>query len=276
MIGTQLNAYRALGGGTATLLYDAAAGASAPAIVTNGSAGVFGGKVIQKADSSHTRGVIYPGGANIPSAPGPITWRIRIVPQFTGTPAAATMLMSAEGMGAFNNRTCWFYLDTSNKLEWLLADQYGKQFVNSTSGTIGTSCAATVPIEFMASWDGTTNAGAVTFSCNGVACGTSTANNAAGTWNNALCSYVYLGGSGRFPSGNNYDINEAVIYNTAQAVTYTPGSTFVTDTAFDASVYTDPGTGSVQSGTTYTFAGTSETGTLVGGKGHIGDSRGLG
>src|ERR1019366_3078820 len=50
-----------------------------------------------------------------------------------------------------------------------------------------------------------------------------------------------------------------------QTAIYTPRTAFWSISAFDGSVYTDPGITHVQTGTTYTFAGVLETGTFGGG-----------
>ncbi len=237
VIGTQLNAYRAPGGATATLLFDAGGGISTPAIITDNTSGVFQSKLIQMTHASSIRAVMWRGGANMPANSGPITIRVRIQPRFTGAPAANTVLWAAEGFGIFNSNVCWLYLDTTSKLNFLIKDQYGKTYVNvTTSAAISPTLTSGTPVEFMAAWDGTTTAGHITMSMNGVQVGTGlTASNVAAAWDPNIMNYIISGASARFTIGN-YDLNELVIYDTAENTTYAVNSDFVTDTAFDGSV----------------------------------------
>lgn len=262
VISTQLAAYRAAGGGTVNLVYDAAAGASIPAVVTDNTAGVFGNKVIQIGDNTHLRGIQYPGGANMPANAGPITVRVRIQPRFTGAPSQQCVLWAAEGFGTFNTNTCWFYLDATSKLNVLIKDVYGKTYVNVQSVAISPTLTSGTPVEFMFSWDGSTTAGKVGISMNGVQVSALTATAVAAAWDRTLINMVNWGWSARFNLAN-FDLIEGVIYDTAEAWVYTPNVTFVTDTAFDASTNTDPGVGNVRNGTAYTIAGAALTGTVV-------------
>jgi invasion protein IalB len=263
VIGTQLNAYRALGGGTATLITDTGSNSDA-AIITDNTSGVFSSRLIQLTHTTSFRAVQWPGGANLPANSGPISIRVRLVPRITGTPASDMTMWAAEGLGLFNTNTCLFHLDTANKLALLLKDTVkGTTFVAATSSAvISPTLTSGTPIEFAASWDGTTTAGHVLFFVNGVQLGTGqTATNAAAAWNRNAINYIMTGGSARFAIGN-YDINEIEVDDTALAA-YTPGAAFATDTAFDASTYTDPGIANVRSSTSYTYAGSSLTGTAA-------------
>lgn len=269
VIGSQLNAFRAAGGGTATLITDTASNSDA-AIITDATSGVFSSKLIQMTHTTSFRGVQWPGGANMPSSAGPFTVRVRIQPRFTGAPVANTVLWCAEGIGMFNTNTCWFYLDTTSKLNFLLKDTVkGTTFVNvTTSAAISPTLTSGTPVEFMAAWGGLASAGDVAISMNGVQVGTTlTATAATAAWNNAAIVYMMSGGSARFAIGN-YDLNELLTYNSKEATTYTPNSAFVTDTAFDASIYSDPTVAKVIAPTTYTFAGNLLTGTATAGGGY--------
>jgi len=265
-IGSQLDAYRAAGGGKSVLITDTGSNSDA-AIITDATSGVFSSKLIQMTHTASFRAVQWPGGANMPANSGPITIRVRIQPRITGAPGVAMVLWCAEGLGMFNTNTCWFYLDTSSKLNFLIKDTMKTTtYVNViTSAAISPTLTSGTPVEFMAAWDGTTTAGHVTISMNGVQVGTGlTATAAAAAWNRSAINYIMSGGSARFAIGN-YDLNELVIYDSAEATTYTPNSAFVTDTAFDASIYTDPGISNVKTGVAYTQAGVALTGTLAGG-----------
>ena len=238
VISTQLNAYRGLGGVTASLVYDAANGVAAPAVTTNGTTGVFGGNVISMSQATYVKGLMYPGGANMPAC-GPMSVRIRVVPQFTGTPSVAQSLWACDGFGGFNTKMCWLYWDTANKLEFLIQDQYGKQYCNATStATVTPTAVSGTPIEFMAVWDGTATAGtSVRFSCNGVELDQQTALAASGSWDNSIFKAMTVGFNSRLQL-RNFDLNELVVYNTAENHVYTVNAGFVTDTPFDGTAKT--------------------------------------
>lgn len=260
LISTSLNAQRGLGGATAKVFYDAAAGALAPVVVSDATPGVFGGKLIQLSDGARIRGLGFPFPGNFP-APGPMSIQIRIVPRFTGNPATNQMLFSCEGVGIWQSSSIWCYIGTNGSLSWTLKDQFGAAFVNRSSSVFSPTLVSGTPIEFLFVWDGTANANSVSFSCNGVIISQIAANLAATSWQVDAFSYMAVAFSNRFSLAQ-FDLNELVIYNTALSPTYTVGTTFVADTAFDAGVYTDPNFINVANGVNYTFAGVPKTGTL--------------
>lgn len=259
--GDSLTAYRGLNNTIGTQVYDPAT-TTAPAVVVDNTAGVFGSRLIQLANTSNIRGMQYLTGANFPNN-GPMTIRARVVPRFTGNPATTAILVSAEGWGIWNSNIIWLQVDATGHLGLTIKDPTGVTYCNISSSVFSPACVSGTPIEFMAVWDGTANANSVRFSCNGVSVSQHTASLAAGIgWDANAHSYLGIGYSSRFPL-TNFDINEIVIYNTAEAYVYTPNATFVTDTAFNGALYTDPGAAAVLSGTAYTQAGVAQTGALA-------------
>ncbi len=257
-----LTPYRALGDGTPVNIFDAAAGATAPAIVADATSGIINSTVIELKHATLVRGLQFRAGANIPST-GPLTIRVRLQPRFTGNPGANCMLVSAEGYGVWNSNIIWLYLDTAGHLVFVVKDPYGAVYVNITSSVFSPTVVSGTPIEFMAVWDGTNGAGGVKLSCNGASISTHTASANAAAWNPNAFAYVGIGFSSRFAIAN-IDINEVVIYNTAETYTYTPsGTTFVTDTAFNGGTNTGAGAGNIVSGATETIAGVTVAGTAV-------------
>lgn len=91
---------------------------------------------------------------------------------------------------------------------------------------------------------------------------TITASAPTGGARDTITSSSMLIGDGAIFNGGNMTVDEIVIWDSVQTPSsFGARSDYITDTAFDGLSYTDPGVANVNVGTTYTFAGSTLTGT---------------
>lgn len=261
--GTQLNAFYAsawknysrVNAGNVTLL----AGAGT---------GIFGSSLIDITNGgSNNGGVTYIGADNC-SLNGAFSMLWRINPTWTGNPATASGLVqigSADGNGfGFGIAR----ITTASKVNIVLKDTLGNTVANVDSPSAIVFTAGTL-VDIWVTWDGTTAAGALQFysALNGntaSSLGTGACSPAISTRDKASVPSITFGQNEFASTGANYKLNEFVMFDTqVDPTTYGTRIDFITASAYEGYVYTDPGIANVKNGTAYTFNGNSLTGTLA-------------
>lgn len=262
--GTSLDAYSSRRGKTPYAF--ASSGNSAPVVVTGLShASVFGGSAIDCEASANFRYLSYPGHRNVgTAAAGAMTVIVRFVPNFTGAPPSNQGLISFDtGVRDFYASYFQLILNTSGQLTMYFAkgDASGLH-VNSNTTATKTDWVAGQAYDICFSWDGTTGAGKMKFSIQGVAFDTMTplvATSFQPLHIRAL-QLGYTDDANRVTG----KYNEVLIFDSAENHVYTARTDFYTTTAFDELSNVDPGIASVKTGTGYTIAGVALTGTYTG------------
>lgn len=154
--GTQLDAYVTQGKKN---WYRASANGQVPSLVADGStAGVFGGSKID------VRGLIGPNGIGWPfignmGNTGPMSYHVRVVPTFTGNPAAVQLYGHAFGSDGSSQG---FYLrhNTNGTLNLAIRDQSQGDRVNIDFAAYSSAVAGT-PMDIVITWNGSNTANSV-------------------------------------------------------------------------------------------------------------------
>lgn len=292
--GTALDAYYARFAKSAGLVYGGST--VAPAVTALTSSGIFGNSYIAKRNNlGNQRGLIYPGFSNTWSgAPFTLLWRI--IPRWTGAPGTLMTLSTIGGYSGSGLAKIECSILTSGAFRLRMSDRnQGTLTLNDTSGTY-TSYVSGTPVDIMMSWDGTTGANAVKWSVEGTEVGTVTAGQASVQAGALLRTGIQIGCGGVDSNHADWDLNEFVIWDSAESHTYSPRSDFYTppstgegkavesmvktgQTYYDLDVFTsktgtydgsdrwtDPGESNVKTGTAYKANSTSnnKTGTYDG------------
>lgn len=292
--GTALDAYYARFAKSAGLVYGGST--VAPAVTALTSSGIFGNSYIAKRNNlGNQRGLIYPGFSNTWSG-APFTILLRIIPRWTGAPGTLMTLCTIGGYSGSGLAKIECSILTSGAFRLRMSDRnQGTLTLNDTSGTY-TSYVSGTPVDIMMSWDGTTGANAVKWSVEGTEVGTVTAGQASVQAGALLRTGIQIGCGGVDSNHADWDLNEFVIWDSAESHTYSPRSDFYTppstgegkavesmvktgQTYYDLDVFTsktgtydgsdrwtDPGESSVKTGTAYKANSTSnnKTGTYDG------------
>lgn len=257
--GTQLDAWYSTGMAKHYGL-NADNGTSSPPVVTSlGDPSVFGGQAIDLAGTGH--GIYYSGQGNSPPDSGGWAILMRIVPKWTGNPVSSVALMQ---MGSSNYYNMTWSINTSGKLVVSSTVPWGSTMISFTSSS-ALSFTTGVATDIMMSTDGTNTSGHVQFGQDGVSIGTATATNANGQNTNPQIVYpaMAFGFATGVGNGNNHYLNELVIFNNNQSVTYSARSGFWSLSTFNGTQCTDPGGSNVLSSAgNYYINGTSITPTL--------------
>lgn len=266
VIGTQLNAWRDQSGGSAVTLKNSS-GTSNVIVSSSSDTGAFGSSMLAMASTTNIRAVQYPGKSNW-SDVAAFSVLMRIIPRWTGAP-------SANEQGFFdavyptNSGAVGIYagMDTNGKPYMGIYDQYATAYMNPNTdwGTAFTGFVSGTAIDLLFVWDGTTNAAKMY--TNGTLAASLTPAAGSPTVNNQLISAITFGMCHTGGSLSDYDLNEAAIWDyalsSADITNLTARSTFLATTSFDGTAYSDPGIANVRSGTVYTVAGSSLTGTCA-------------
>ncbi len=244
--------------------------------VAGADAGALSGQSIVWAASGNAKGVSWMGRSNTPNGRA-ISVLCRFRPGYTTAPAALQGIWSlTTGSGNFCNielahRTAGnggdLVIQAKNELAALC-------FNTATFGAWAPTSGTWYDIVF--TWDGNTTANGASIYVDGVLLGQATAAAAyTASWSNQYFSEINLGTGKLNGIINAGRVDEVVIWSNVidpTAVTLESGTgaldgaarvSLVAATAFDGSTYTDPGVANVKSGTGYTYAGSSLTGTLV-------------
>lgn len=282
--GTSLTAYYARFAAS----YGLTGTGTAVALVSDNSAGIFGGSYIDMNSPSVVRGIGYPGFTNTPSGQ---TFAIlmRVIPRYTGNPASNNTYFCWGGItGSLVNSVEISHL-TTGKLRLRYTNNAQTAF--SVDTTISFAPVSGTPVDLMLSWDGSTTANAIKWSVDGVELETRTAGTALPTADQNLRTHISIG-AGPTSAISDFELNELVIFDTAESHTYTARTDFYTATNFEGMAsaaqvktgevvayttgtrtgtydgsdrYTDPGVSLVLSPTAYKFNSTTNnrTGTLI-------------
>jgi len=242
-------------------------GASTIVTATDSGTNILNSSIIQKVDSTHTRALNYPGFANWSSQKA-FSIVYRIVPRWSGQPAAAQgyFLFNGPFNGSATGPGISVAQTTAGKIQVFTQDNSWTNLINSTGTVVSTATSGTAE-EWVFVWDGTASASSFVIYKNGSSFDTITPAAGLTTRNNMLTNGLVFGLSLPGATGN-YDINELAIYDTAltsgDVSTLWARSDWISSSTFNGASYTDPGASNVQTGTSYTFAGVSETGTYDG------------
>lgn len=233
-----------------------------PAVTANANAGVFGSSVINLIPASVTKGLIYQGRLNVGAASNNGTFSVlsRIVPSQTLSPFTGAGIIE---VGSSRNPYGFAYrcgINSSGKAYVQLADLAGNLTTYTGATTINST--ANVPFDIMFTWNGTAAANAIKISKDGVEIESITSTNTcSGRIVNAM-SNIIVGSISAGPTGTKHSLNELIVWDTVESHTYSVRTDFWSQATFDGQSYTDPGIANVKNGTSYTYAGTSQTGTF--------------
>lgn len=247
---------------------------------TSGFTGEIGGSSINmNLSSGANKYLMFPGGLNLPQTPGiSVLMRCSLddLTSFMGLWNIGIGGISCPGMLQLNSTNTGALAVTQIDFSFLTG-------INNVSVAGGLSTGTLYDIVF--TWDGTTGASAANLYVNNSNIKQYTSTHG---WASIAAQFQPLLSIGGFSGTNYYKgwINEFVVWsgviNPASvscggsnvALNGNSRSAFVDCNSFDGSVYTDPGISNVKSGTSYTFAGTSQTGTLPGGPTQVMDLNG--
>lgn len=244
-------------GGKASANYLSNVYASTPAAVENfGHASVFGGQAINLIGLSDTRSLLFNSYGNWITGSNVFSALFRIVPNWTGNPAGLRRIVR---IGQANS-PAWaggllLEIQTDGKLFAVARDASDKGtllFSFTTASALSfTSGTAT---DIMIVSDGAR----VYLSQDGVEIHDAALTSTAAQLGALVGGAIWLG---PYPWDGSY--NEVVIWNTAEPHEYAARTDFISVADFDGTSATDPGIANVRSGTTYTIAGASLTGTAA-------------
>jgi hypothetical protein len=230
------------------------------AIALGADASAIGGQVLLKAHATKERCLGFIGQNNWPST-NQLAVLLRIIPRFTGNPAANVTLFQTNGDINGSPSGAKIFIDTFGRLIFNVYDQYGA-LIGALTKNSALGLVSGTAVDLFISWDGTINAGALKINVNGVTTDQGT-NGSALTARNNLAAGPLLVGPG---TNANFDLNELVIWDDAvDPLTLGLGaarSTFVTATAFDGQLIVDPGVKNVRKNVVYTLRGVNYTGSL--------------
>lgn len=260
--GTQLDAYVTQ---AKKDWYRASANGQVPALVSDAGASIFGGSKIDVRDLIGPNAICYPFIGNIGNT-GPMTLLVRVVPTFTGNPSRVNTYVYASGS---DGQSQGFYIrhNTNGTLNLSIRDRNQSDRINVDSSAYSSAVAGTA-MDIWITWDGTANANGVKFYAaqhgnTASLVSQHTASVAFGARDTYAINFICFG-LGVFGTGDFY-LNEAAIWDeVVDPTSFGARSTFITASAFEGLSYSDPGASSVKTGTSYTYAGVSNTGTYTG------------
>jgi hypothetical protein len=217
--------------------------------------------------SNTNRGMTYPARGIFSTQAFSFLMRIKI----GATTTSMGLLEWAPGPSFTSDRMTFFFSGTNTRI--ILSSETN----NSTAAQTLTSTAQSTAVwtDYVITWDGTGAAGKIILYIDGVSAGTATAPGAATNPRDAQkTDYISIGAVDNLLT-NRFLIEECVIWNYVidpTAVTLDSGTgslngaartSLVTASSFNGASYSDPGVTNVKSGTTYTYAGSTLTGTEV-------------
>jgi hypothetical protein len=262
-----LNAYRNVGA-TTTGTPIVGAGATTPVVEASAAGDVFGGQLINMHHATIARALSYriDGSA---FANNKVCFLVRFVPQWTGTNSGSTdsagngrcpLVEFSGGATASPFDLVSATLLSEGSFHLVIQNKDGQNaVVHSTTAKF--SAVSGTAVEFMVSWDGSTTAGAVKISKNGVLWETATAARAADFSAGRMSTLIV--GMSAYANVSPLKINEVVVFDTAENPVYAARSGFYTATALNGGLNTSAGAGNIRSGSTEVIAGETITGTLV-------------
>ncbi len=238
--------------------------------VTAADAGAISGNSITFAANTNFKAVTCPGRLNTPNN-RTMSVLIRFKPAYTTAPATNQGIYSIAA-GSGNVAGCDLVHNTAGNLIVTCKNESAGTSINAASAGAWAPTAGTW-YDIVFTWDGNTtaNAGKVYVDGTLIGSGITAASARTTSWNNKYMNAINIGISmnGSISNAGVYDeviIWDSVIDPTAvvldagtEALDGAGRSSPVTATAFDGSIYTDPGVNNVLSTASYTFAGTAMT-----------------
>jgi hypothetical protein len=241
--------------------------------VTTDATSLCGSSLVAGANNNR-KAIVWPARFNTPNSRN-ISILLRQRPAYSNAPTASRPAL--PGLYVGNGRLGRFEFThalTTGNINLLLINNAGSNSLNAAIGNwLPTSGTA---YDLVFTWDGTTNTNAIKFYIDGVLLGQATASAAmAAAWGNTSWSEISLGDTVAGAVWNGSSVEELVVWDTiidptSVALVSGTGSlngasrtSLVDVAAFDGSVYSNPGAANVRSGTGYTYAGVSTTGSLV-------------
>lgn len=234
------------------------------ALATSGYTGEIGNSSFNLKNSGNSQVLTWPGRNWITTPGFSILWR--------GTVEATGTFLTLIDIGLWE-QACpgRIFLNFSNTstLNLGINDYVGNTIVNNVGTASGMSTQTYYDVVLV--WDGTTGANSIKLYVNNSVIYQTTAGHAIASLPYPIPA-ITLGGAGL---GSNSYVNEFVIWSgvinpgsvlcggSSVALNGNSRTNFVDCSAFDATVFTDPGIANVANGVSYTYAGVSETGTLV-------------
>jgi hypothetical protein len=244
-----------------------------PLLVSDASAGIFGGSKLNLGDGVGQRGLMFSGLDNF-SLNSAFTILMRVIPTWTGAPATRVPLCSigsnsgAAGVGSSGIQVA---CTPTGSIFLIAVDKLGFQNVFTEVAHGGNiPFVSGTPIDIWLSWDGSINNGSI--KCytanNGNAptlFGTGDPNSASNGVDKLQCGNMAFGvatslGGTTYPFWNEVAIWDTVVDPTSFGTRV--GFITTTASAFEAYFSTDPGAASVLQGVTYTSAGVAKIGLL--------------
>lgn len=242
---------------------------SAIPLTSTAISGVFGGQYL---DATGAPQIQAPGLHNTPIGTTAVTFLFRLVPVNSGAPAARKALFST---GSAAGRTDGWYnsfafnITTAGRLQWgggTFAS--GCNFACEGEFTTALTFVANQPTDIWFRWTGNAADDAELWQAQNGATATLVAtydvpaSRSAPTFGEVLDIQL----NGNAPSGTNYNdafhINEVVIWDSYEdPSSFGARADWIPTTSFEGYSYTDPGAANVLSTASYTFAGSSITGT---------------
>ena len=231
--------------------------------------GMIGSSVIDFNLSGGNKGLWYPARSNVSTNRTiSVLFRGRITDL-----ASYNSMWGIVGPFAMNTNSLIQYHTNANALQTSCYNYIGTQGVNSS---IGDALSSTTYYDWVVTWDGTTSANSFKLYRDGSSIGTVTPTQAwANPLDTKLLSHISLGNLSGL-AYSKFKLEEFVIWDyvidpTSVALTSGTGSlngasrtAFVDVTSLDGASYSDPGIANVKTGTSYTYNGSSLTGTYTG------------
>ncbi len=236
---------------------------------TSGWTGEIGASSIKMRNgvSAQLCALLFPGRINTPAKGFSILVRAAV----SGTPGG-TLGFTCLGSGVHSNgNTIQLFLNGSNlQARWNDAGQNARVNLSSAwTPTINTF------YDIFFRWDGTTTSNKAQIYIDGVLLVQGTSGLARPNDDRNQINYISIGSAAFDVQNTIIDVNEYIIWDSYEdptniGLTSGTGSlngssrtAFVNCAAFNGATYTDPGITNIRNGTAYTFAGASETGSLI-------------
>ncbi len=227
-----------------------------PVVSALGDASVFGGQAINLVlTNNDTRSQVYTTGKNWVDGTRVFSFRIRMVPNFSGNPSSnfKPVYIGSDPNNPYGGFFLHFLTDGTINIRCLAGYDGGTTFINRTTSAL--TFVSGVATDIMFTCDGTN----VYASQDGVEVLNAAVNDtqASSVFDQAVASKIVLA---VYPS--NIYVNEVNIWDTCEPHVYAPRTDFLICADVDASVSVDPGIANVELAQTYQINGVDLVGTL--------------
>jgi hypothetical protein len=237
-----------------------------PVVTADAGAGIFGGSVISLAHATQQRAILWPGGRNWTENPS-FSLLARFVPRFSGIPSVNQgLIYIGEPHGNYREGLYLVWNQTTGSFGIHMRDKFGTNLHSANTAGVLTTAVSGTPFDFFISWDGTTNAGALKISIEGVEFETRTAGAGLAALRdlNRIACVMAGFGIGSSSGISNLDLNELAIWDSVEPHVYAPRTGFLTSDSFDGASYSVPVAGDIKHGVAAINAGVALTGTYRG------------